>query len=120
MVLSTGLGAVPPSAQSDQPFTTSEISSSSSMSPSRPSPAQILLSTLSIWHIPSRQGAHLPQDSSDRKFRKYLAVSTMQVSSSITIMPPDPIIEPALASSSKSTGRSRNFSGITPPEGPPV
>ncbi|MBA7713043.1 hypothetical protein ES703_122041 [subsurface metagenome] len=47
-------------------------------------------------------------------------MSTIQVSSSITIMPPEPIIEPTLVSSSKSIGRSRNFSGITPPEGPPV
>ena len=31
-----------------------------------------------------------------------------------------PIIEPTLESSSKSMGRSRCFSGITPPEGPPV
>ena len=67
--------------------------------------------------MPSRQGTHLPHDSSARKFRKYLAMSTMQVSSSITIMPPEPIIEPALASSSKSTGRSRNASGMHSPGG---
>ncbi len=51
---------------------------------------------------------------------KYRATSTMQVSSSMTIMPPDPIIEPALVSSSKSTGRSRSSSGMQPPDGPPV
>ena len=52
---------------------------------------------------PSRQGTHLPQDSLTRKFVKYLATSTMQLRSSMTIMPPEPIIEPILVSSSKST-----------------
>ena len=42
---------------------------------------------------------------------KYLATSTMQVSSSMTIMPPEPIIEPASVSSSKSTGRSSMLCG---------
>ncbi len=51
---------------------------------------------------------------------KYLATSTMQLSSSMTIMPPEPIIEPIFVSSSKSTGMSRYFSGMQPPEGPPV
>ena len=32
-----------------------------------------------------------------RKFMKYLATSTMQVFSSMTIMPPEPMIEPAAA-----------------------
>ena len=45
--------------------------------------------------VPIRQGAHLPQDSSTVNSRKNLAMSTMQVSSSMTIMPPEPIIEPA-------------------------
>jgi len=58
---------------------------------------------------PSRHGRHLPQDSSIRKWMKYLATSTMQESSSMTIMPPEPIIEPAFVSSSKSTGRSSRF-----------
>ncbi len=44
----------------------------------------------------------------------------MHVRSSMTIMPPDPIIEPTFESSSKSTGMSRCFSGMQPPEGPPV
>ena len=35
-----------------------------------------------------------------QKSMKYLATSTMQELSSITIMPPDPIIEPARASDS--------------------
>ena len=61
--------------------------------------------------MPSRQGTHLPQDSSARKSRKYRATSTMQVSSSMTIMPPEPIIAPALASSSKSTAMSSMLLG---------
>ena len=69
---------------------------------------------------PSRQGTHLPQDSLTRKFVKYLATSTMQLRSSMTIMPPEPIIEPIFVSSSKSTRISRYFSGMHPPDGPPV
>ena len=62
----------------------------------------------------------MPQDSSRRKFRKYLATLTMQVSSFITIMPPEPIMEPSFVSSSKSTRASRCSAGMQPPEGPPV
>ena len=47
-------------------------------------------------------------------------MSTMHVSSSMIIMPPEPIIEPAAMSESKSTGVSRNFSVKQPPDGPPV
>ena len=45
--------------------------------------------------LPSRQTLHLPQDSSFVNWMKNFATSTIQVSSSITIMPPGPIIEPA-------------------------
>ncbi len=45
--------------------------------------------------LPSRQAEHLPHDSSLVNWMKYLATSTMQVSSSITIIPPEPIIDPA-------------------------
>ena len=51
---------------------------------------------------------------------KYLATLGMHVSSSITIMPPEPIIESSSVSRSKSTGSSRNLAGMHPPEGPPV
>ena len=78
------------------------------------------VSISNIALIPSRQGTHFPHDSSFRKFRKYLATSTIQVSSSITIIPPEPIIEPVSVSFSKSTSRSSRLSGIQPPEGPPV
>ena len=38
---------------------------------------------------------HLPQDSSTVNSRKNLAISTIQLSSSITIRPPEPIMEPS-------------------------
>src|SRR5512139_347119 len=44
----------------------------------------------------------------------------MQESSSITTMPPEPIIAPACLSESKSIGVSRKLSGRQPPEGPPI
>ena len=44
----------------------------------------------------------------------------MQVPSSMTIMPPEPIIEPSASRVSKSTGRSSLAAGRQPPEGPPV
>src|SRR5512139_3823043 len=103
IVLRTGLGAVPPKAHSEAPMAVSDISCSSSMSPSFPFPFVILVRILSICLMPSRHGVHLPHDSSFSKLRKYLATSTMQVLSSITIMPPEPMIAPTLASSSKST-----------------
>src|SRR4030042_200368 len=120
IVLRTGLGAVPPKAHSEAPLAVSDSSSRSSMSPSLPFPLLILVRILSICLMPSRHGTHLPHDSSARKSRKYLATSTIQVSSSITIIPPEPIIEPALVSSSKSTFISNCSSGIHPPDGPPV
>src|SRR5205814_9616467 len=55
-----------------------------------------------------------------QKSIKYFATSTMQELSSMTIMPPDPIIEPALARDSYSTGMSRVSEGKHPPDGPPV
>ena len=44
----------------------------------------------------------------------------MQVSSSTTIMPPEPITAPAAVSESKSTGVFRAEAGRQPPSGPPV
>ena len=54
----------------------------------------------SIRSVPSRQGTHLPHDSSLRNLRKYRATSTMQADSSMTTMPPEPIMEPAAARAS--------------------
>src|SRR5574341_267357 len=119
-VESTELGAVPPNAQSEASLVDSASSMSSPMSLSLPFPSLIRVRILSICLMPSRHGEHLPQDSVERKVRKYFATSTMQVSSSITIMPPEPMIAPTLGSSSKSTFVSRYSAGIHPPDGPPV
>ena len=70
------------------------ICSRSSISPSCPSPLVMRVRISSMRLVPIRQGTHLPQDSSWVKARKKRAMSTMQVFSSMTIMPPDPIIEP--------------------------
>ena len=69
---------------------------------------------------PMRQKVHLPQDSFWVNERKKQAISTMQSVSSSTINPPDPIIDPAPSSASKSTGRSASAAGMQPPEGPPI
>jgi len=53
-----------------------------------------------MCQVPTRQGEHLPHDSACVKRRKYRARSTAQVSSSTTIMPPEPMMEPASAMAS--------------------
>ena len=70
------------------------------MSPSTPRPETIRSRISSMRLVPSRHGTHLPHDSSCVKSRKKRATSTMQESSSMTIMPPLPIMEPAAASDS--------------------
>ena len=50
--------------------------------------------------VPRRHGTHLPHDSACVKFTKNLAKSTMQVVSSVTITPPEPMIAPASLSES--------------------
>ena len=52
------------------------------------------------WTVPTRHGTHLPHDSSRQKPMKYLATSTMHEVLSMTIMPPEPMIEPTSASDS--------------------
>ena len=76
----------------------------------------------SIRLVPSRQGTHLPQDSFCVNSMKNRAVSTMQVSSSMTTKPPEPIMAPMLFRLSKSRGRSRcsRLAVVAPPEGPPI
>ena len=58
-------------------------------------PAEMRSRISSMRVAPTRQGTHLPQLSSAVNLRKNLAKSTMQVLSSTTTMPPDPIMEPA-------------------------
>ena len=69
---------------------------------------------------PARQGIHFPQLSAVAKVRKNLANSTMHVSSSTTIMPPEPITAPTSRRESKSTFTFRCSAGMQPPRGPPV
>ena len=64
------------------------------------SPAVIASSSIHSCVVPTRHGTHLPHDSSRQKSMKYFATSTMQDVSSMTIMPPEPMIEPTSASDS--------------------
>ena len=57
-------------------------------------PLVIFSKISSIRFVPIRHGVHLPQDSSTVNSKKNLAMSTIQSSSSITIRPPEPIMEP--------------------------
>ena len=50
--------------------------------------------------VPSRQGMHFPQLSRWMKSMKNFATSTMQVSSSMTTRPPEPMIAPTVLSDS--------------------
>ena len=63
-------------------------------------PSQMRVSSVCIWAVPARQGMHLPQDSVMQNSMKKRATLTMQEVSSMTIMPPDPMIEPAAISAS--------------------
>ena len=65
-------------------------------------PARRLIwsSSMHICTVPTRQGMHLPHDSSRQNSMKYRATSTMQDVSSMTIMPPEPMIEPSSMSDS--------------------
>jgi hypothetical protein len=59
-----------------------------------PPPAQILSRISSIRFVPIRQKVHLPHDSFCVKCRKNRATSTIQVESSMTTLPPEPMIAP--------------------------
>ena len=68
------------------------------MSPSRPPPAQMRSRISSMRLVPTRQGTHLPQLSSCVNSRKKRARSTMQVVSSTTTRPPEPMMAPVAVS----------------------
>ena len=88
--------------------------------PARPSPAVMRSSISSMRLVPRRQGTHLPQLSSWVNCRKNLAKSTMQVVSSTTTMPPEPIDGAGRRRGSRSRPACRAGSaGRQPPEGPP-
>ena len=65
-----------------------------------PVPLQMRVSSVCIWAVPARQGMHLPQDSVMQNSMKNCATFTMHDVSSMTIMPPDPIIDPTCRSAS--------------------
>src|ERR1700690_246769 len=80
--------------------TTSHNSSSVARSRSSESPAQIRSSKWYRCVVPTRHGTHLPHDSDLQKSMKNFATSTMHEPSSVPIMPPEPMMEPTLASDS--------------------
>src|ERR1019366_7241702 len=96
-VVTMGLGAFCPSPQSAVLRTSSHSSSSSATSAGVASPAVIFSRMPCICWVPARHGMHLAQDSLMQNSMKYLATSTMQDVSSMTIMPPEPMMEPILA-----------------------
>ena len=59
-----------------------------------PVPLQMRVSSVYICAVPARQGMHLPQDSVMQNSMKKRATLTMQEVSSMTIMPPEPMMEP--------------------------
>ena len=65
--------------------------------PSVPAPSVIAFRMRRHLFSPTRHGMHLPHDSECVNSMKYRATSTMQLSSSITTMPPEPMIDPSCA-----------------------
>ena len=61
---------------------------------------------VSAFLLPTRQGTHLPQLSWRKKPSTFVAAASRFVESSITTSAPDPSIEPAFGSASKSSGTS--------------
>ena len=76
-------------------FTMSHSSSSSSRSRCVACRRVILREQLVHLHGAGAAGMHLPHDSSMQNSMKNRATSTMHAVSSITIMPPEPMIEPS-------------------------
>src|SRR5581483_3901030 len=95
-VVTTGLGALWPSPQRLVFRTVSQSRSSSARSSAVPVPLVMRFSISCMCTVPTRQGMHLPHDSVQQKSRKYLATSGMHDVSSITIRPPEPMIDPTL------------------------
>ena len=115
-VVITGLGAVLPKPQGNF-FNVSLKLISKSISSSGLTRV-ILLRILSIVFLPLRV-VHCRRIL-QIKIPYNTGSSTIQVVSSITITPPEPIMDPILLKLSKSRDMSRYSAGIHPPEGPPV
>ena len=85
------------------------VASSATRSPTSPGPPPSASRSVSIrWALlePTRQGTHLPHDSSRKNRSTFVAAASRSVPSAITTSAPDPSIEPALARSAKSSGTS--------------
>src|SRR5665647_2337525 len=114
--ITAGMGTIDDVKLLEQLSDDSSLSCSSSFTSSMvPMPAVMRSRISSMRCVPTRQGTHLPQLSSAVNLKKNLAKSTMQVVSSTTTMPPEPIIEPYLVRFSKSMGVSRSSAGRQPP-----
>ena len=98
--LFTGFGAFWPRPQRLVRATMSQSSSSLARSSALASRLTILSSRRCICTVPVRHGTHLPHDSSMQNSMKKRAISGMRVDSSMTIIPPEPMMEPRRVSDS--------------------
>ena len=90
------------------------------MSDGRPWPSRIRWRIFSSQPVPSRHGEHLPHDSLAKKRTRRWQAFTASVLSSMTMMAPEPSIDPAAPTSAASSGTSRCSSknhGAEPPPG---
>jgi hypothetical protein len=85
-----------------------------------PRPSLIFSISSAVLAVPSRQGAHFPQDSCSKKPAILVATSTMSRLSSITKVAPEPRVAPIADMESKATGVSNKASGMKAPEVPPI
>jgi hypothetical protein len=110
---SAGFGAACPSPQIDA----STIACDSSFSSGWSQPACSM--SLSALTVPTRQGVHWPQDSSEKNFIRLRAASdALSWVERITIAA-DPMKQPYWFKVSKSRGMSAIDAGRIPPEAPP-
>ncbi len=96
----------------------SNNSSHSSRSPGLASPDVQPLKMLTSFCEPTRHGTHLPQDSLRKNRTEFKAMSSMQRLSAHTTIAPEPTMDPASATTLKSSGRSSMLAGKYPEEGP--
>src|SRR5665648_711940 len=89
-----GLGALCPSPQRAVSLIIWQSFSILSKSSNVPVPSVILVKISCRRLVPTRQAVQRPHDSSIVNSRKNLAILTMQSSSSKTMSPPEPIMEP--------------------------
>ena len=97
-----GIAIASPSTHRQLPMMCSWTEAMMSRSIGVASPVAIRSSIFTVQFVPSRHGVHLPQDSCGRTSRPSSATSRIGVESSTTMIAPEPSIEPALASESKS------------------